>query len=161
MNTPNGLPEIVATFGNISQYIHSDGTLSLDWEIDQTGIVQLPFELTLAWDQQKQVDKIRCHKLLMPVFEQAFSELLQQGLAPLVSQFGGCYMYRPERASSKLSSHCWGIAIDLNPQTNEMGTDGDMDPRVIKILEDAGFHWGGNFSGKRKDPMHFQFCTGY
>lgn len=161
MNVPNGLAEITAQFGNIAQYIHADGTISLDWEVDHIGLVQLPFSLTLSWDQTKQVDKMRCHKLMIPVFTQVFEELLSQGLAPLVSQFGGCYMYRPQRASTKISTHSWGIAIDLNPVDNEMGTVGNMDARMLEVFRNAGFTWGGDFSGNRKDPMHFQFCTGY
>jgi D-alanyl-D-alanine carboxypeptidase len=49
----------------------------------------------------------------------------------------------------------------LNPETNAQGTEGNMDSAVIKIFRDAGFEWGGDWQGKVRDPMHFQFCTGY
>jgi|SRR6185312_2147683 len=162
MRPPNGLAEINATFGNIAHYIQPDGTLSPDWEESIISLIQLPYPMTLAWDKTKQVTHMRCHKLMMPIFSDVFSQILRQGLSSLASLFGGCFMYRPERASHRLSVHSWGIAIDLNPETNKMGTVGDMDPRVISIFKSAGFTWGGDFVDQdRKDPMHFQFCSGY
>ena len=53
------------------------------------------------------------------------------------------------------------IAIDLNVATNAMGTTGDMDPRLVALFEGYGFTWGGRWSGKNQDPMHFQYCSGY
>ena len=162
MNSPSGLAEITATFGNISQYIRPDGTLSPDWEENNIGLIQLPFPMVLAWDHAVSVTHMRCHKLMMPVFSDVLNQILQQGLDSLVSFFGGCYMYRPERASHRLSVHSWGIAIDLDPETNKMGTAGDIDPRVVSIFKSAGFTWGGDFLNEaRKDPMHFQFCSNY
>lgn len=161
MIAPNGLLQITAVFGNVFHYIDYDGSISPLWEIDSLGIANLAFPLSLSWSPSTTVSHIRCHKVLVPTFTGLFSQIQQQGLAPKVKTFGGCYMYRPQRASHVLSAHSWGIAIDLNPETNKMGTPGDMDAGVVKIFEDAGFTWGGNFEGDRRDPMHFQFCSGY
>jgi hypothetical protein len=35
-----------------------------------------------------------------------------------------------------------------------------MDPDVVAIFQHFGFLWGGEFH-LRKDPMHFQYATGY
>ncbi len=78
-----------------------------------------------------------------------------------MASFGGCFAYRPQRTGSKLSTHSWGIAIDLNPATNQQGSDGNMDPKLVEIFRCARFQWGGDWKGKARDPMHFQFCTGY
>lgn len=162
MKAPEGLSEIKAMFGDISQYIRSDATLSPDWEENNIGLIQLPFPMTLAWDHTTSVSHMRCHKLMMPIFSDVLDQILQQGLSSLVSYFGGCFMYRPERASHRLSVHSWGIAIDLNPETNKMGTAGDIDLRVVSIFKSADFTWGGDFLDQaRKDPMHFQFCSAY
>ncbi len=57
-------------------------------------------------------------------------------------------------------THSSGIAIDLNPETNRTGTPGDMDPQIVAVFKQHGFKWGGDWLG-RKDPMHFQYCSGY
>jgi hypothetical protein len=36
-----------------------------------------------------------------------------------------------------------------------------MDAAVVAIFKEAGFTWGGEWQGSKRDPMHFQFCTGY
>jgi hypothetical protein len=42
-----------------------------------------------------------------------------------------------------------------------MGTVGDTDARLVELFEGFGFLWGGRWPGRGKDPMHFQYCTGY
>jgi hypothetical protein len=32
---------------------------------------------------------------------------------------------------------------------------------VVAAFKRSGFTWGGDWSGAGKDPMHFQYCTGY
>ena len=59
----------------------------------------------------------------------------------------------PPRA---LSMHAFGLAVDLNVTSNQLGTEGDMDPRVVEIFERWGFAWGGRWS--RPDPMHFELA---
>jgi len=81
--------------------------------------------------------------------------------AQLGDTYGGCFNFRAKRSSSKLSTHSWGIALDLNPETNGMGREGDMAPGIVEVFESFGFTWGGRWSGAGKDPMHFQFCSGY
>jgi hypothetical protein len=75
--------------------------------------------------------------------------------------FGGCFAFRPKRTGVKLSAHSWGIAIDLNIVNNAQGSPGDTDTGLIDIFRENGFEWGGDWSGKTHDPMHFQFCSGY
>lgn len=59
------------------------------------------------------------------------------------------------------SNHAWGLAIDLNATTNPMTSDGkvhtDMPAWVVEAGRKWGFSWGGDYVGKRKDPMHFEF----
>jgi hypothetical protein len=47
------------------------------------------------------------------------------------------------------------VAIDLNPETNRMGTSGDISSDVVDVFNSFGFTWGGDWSGNSKDPMHF------
>ncbi len=116
----------------------------------------------LAWGNPAPLaTKIRCHKVVAPTMVQVFSAVERAGLKSAVRTYGGCYNYRPKRTGSRPSTHSWGIALDLNPGTNAMGTAGDMDPRLVELFREHGFKWGGDWTGRNKDPMHFQFCTGY
>jgi len=158
---PNGLDEIIATFGNIYDYIGQDASMNPDWLAEFMTLQALPFEIPLAWDPAKKVSRIQCHRELGKTFAKVFSELQGENLASKVRTYGGCYSFRSKRTSAKLSTHSWGIAIDLNPDSNTQGTTGDMDENVIAIFRGHRFKWGGDWTGRSRDPMHFQFCTGY
>ena len=161
MNTPNGLSEIIDTFGDIQQYIAEDGTLSAQWQTDQMGRCILPFSMPLDWNRSIYVNLITCHKKMVDVFETVLESIVDEGLQSQIKTFGGCFTYRAQRGGTKLSTHAWGIAIDLNPFENQQGTQGSMDQGVIDVFQQHGFEWGGNFPGSRRDSMHFQFATGY
>ena len=158
---PHGLDQIVATFGDIFEHINPDHTLTPSWQTQFLQRISLPFPLKLSWDPSRSVTQITCHKLLAVVFTEVFVRIESEGLKEKITSFGGCFAFRPQRTGSRLSTHAWGIAIDLNPETNAQGTAGNMDPAVTKIFRDAGFQWGGDWRGRSRDPMHFQFCTGY
>ena len=49
----------------------------------------------------------------------------------------------------------------LDEEWGQVRTKGNMDPEIIQVFRSHGFKWGGEFSGKSIDPMHFQYCTGY
>lgn len=158
---PNGLDQIKATFGDILSYIKDDGTLDPRWETDQLASAALPFGMPLSWDPAKIVSNIQCHKKLVALFPEVFAEVQRQGLKNQIRTYGGCFNFRSKRTSGKLSTHSWGIAIDLNPDTNRQGKPGDMDPGIVDVFRQFGFTWGGDWPGPTKDPMHFQFCSGY
>jgi hypothetical protein len=148
-------------FGNIHNYIQEDGTLDVRWQTEMLARATLPFPLTLSFDPSKTISSFTCHKLLVPAFTGVFSKLQASGIEATVTSFGGCFAFRPQRTGTVLSTHSWGIAIDLNPVTNQQGSAGDMDAKVVEIFRQTGFEWGGDWSRRTRDPMHFQYCTGY
>jgi hypothetical protein len=158
---PDGLAAITATFGDIRQYTRPDGTAAPDWEKKFIGKATLPFAVPLDWDTSQSATSLRCHKLLVPLFERVFADIVAEGLRAAVHTYGGAYNWRMKRGQAKASTHSWGIAIDLNARTNGMGRPGDMDPALVALFERHGFVWGGRWSGANKDPMHFQYCSGY
>ena len=158
---PHGFQAICDTFGDIRAHVGDDGGLAPAWEKERITRAPLPFPVPLAWDTSKRVSAIACHRLIAPLVEEVFREIVARRLQAGVKTFGGGYAYRPKRGGLKPSTHAWGIAIDLNPATNAMGTTGDMDPRLVALFEGFGFLWGGRWAGRGKDPMHFQYCTGY
>lgn len=167
LQRPRGYEGVVQTFGNIRAYVRTDGTLSPEWERHELGIARLPVSLPLSWDLDRRVTKIRCHQKLVPLFEATFEELLDLGLWGELVTFGGCVEFRRVSGSWKLSTHAWGIAIDLDPESNARGVDVDKTRfgstaggrRVVEVFERRGFVWGGKFS--TPDAMHFQFAEGY
>lgn len=158
---PNGLDQILDTFGNIYEGLREDGTLDAKWEGQHLSRGSLPFPILLSGNPPTLVTKIYCHKKLVEVFSGTFVAIKEEGLADRIKSYGGCFNFRLKRKGGKFSTHCWGIAVDLNVETNQMGSAGDMDSSVVNVFRRFGFKWGGDWSGKSKDPMHFQFCTGY
>lgn len=162
MNTPNGYEELIRTFGDPKGYMTEDGRSTPKWETDHMGFAKLPIPVFLAWDKTKEVSNIYCNRLMIPVFEDVFHKIYTAGLWQNVLNYGGCYNWRMKRVNSQLSTHCWGISVDLNPSENMLGTYGNQNQEVIDIFEDAGFVWGGRWKPKYAcDPMHFQFVSGY
>ncbi|MGA9799101.1 MAG: M15 family metallopeptidase [Terriglobales bacterium] len=158
---PHGLKEIIASFGDIYKYIGANGQLDPRWQAEFLERVTLPFPLRLSWDPSHTVNQMTCHRRMTGTFASVLNRIQELGLCGKVTSFGGCFAFRPQRTGSKLSVHSWGIAVDLNPPSNPQGSPGDMDTGIIDIFLAAGFEWGGTWQGKARDPMHFQFCTGY
>ena len=156
---PVGRQEIIKTFGDVRAYIADDGIVSAAEE--SQFLVSLPviYPMVYAYDHSKTIKTIMCHKLMVEPITMALRSILDAKLTTKAIYYGGCYQFRSKRTSGNLSTHCWGIAIDLNPETNQMGTKGDMDMGVVEIFEGLGWTWGGRW--KVKDAMHFQYCSGY
>ena len=155
---PHGLRQIKAIFGDIFEYISAslDGPL-LSPEFEAAYITTV----ALAWDMKISVRKMRCHRLLADRILSIFVQIEESGFADRIESFGGCFNFRTKRGGNALSTHSWGIAIDLNPHTNVPGTSGRMSSGIVGIFENAGFVWGGRWSARFRDPMHFQYCSGY
>lgn len=159
MITPVGLPAIIETFGDVARYVQNDGIVSQE-EMDQfLDYLPLPFPMLYAYNTATIVKRILCHKLMVPVFDKTFKDILSVALQDKCKEYGGCYVFRDKRTGARLSTHSWGIAVDINPRTNQLGTKGNMDMGIVEIFQSNGFKWGGEW--KRPDPMHFQFAEGY
>lgn len=157
---PKGLQGILRTFGDPKPYLHSDGTIDSAWEAI-LGTIALPAPIALSWAPATRVHRIRCNRQLVPVLGLVFRDIHADGLWPELKEFGGCYAWRVQRGSHEhLSTHCWGISLDLNPSTNKQGEVGDMHPGIVERFERHGFLWGGRFT-TTIDWMHFQFAEGY
>jgi hypothetical protein len=87
-------------------------------------------------------------------------------LRPYLEALGGTFAWRPIAGTQQLSAHCFGIAIDLNPDLGgywrwDKGDKGSMRRRfaypaaIISIFERHGFIWGGKWY--HFDLMHFEF----
>src|SRR5437868_6818809 len=141
---PNGLDEIIATFGSLDTP-----------DFEKLNIVSLTFPYALSFGGKPVIHE-RCHKLTVEHFQKAFQGILDAGLQDQVKDYGGIYNQRAIRSQeSHPSTHSWGIAIDVEPEAFPLGSDMRFPDGIVKIFQDAGFFYGGDFKS-RKDPMHFQ-----
>jgi len=135
---------------------------------NQTSI-QLPYAMRLAWDKSVSLQKITCHeKVAVPmgrIFANLLSEYGYDRLHELgIDLFGGCLNVRLKRGSkSSWSIHSWGVAIDLDPDRNQLRWDMKRaqfgKPEYLpmwKIIEGEGAVSLGRARGY--DAMHFQFA---
>jgi hypothetical protein len=150
--------EVLAAYGDPKTYLMSDGHPMASWERDTLSWCQLPAPLPLAWDQSIRVGRIRCHRLIVKPLEEALAALHNVPEAwATIGDFGGCYNWRPRRGTrSKLSMHCWGLAVDLDVADNPDHSRGKVHPSTIQTMAEHGFYWGGYFAGNDADPMHFE-----
>jgi len=106
---------------------------------------------------------VTCHKVVAEMLVGAMAQLVDEGLAHLVdpSAFRGCWNPRFIRSASGtpagVSRHAWGAGVDLNASTNPVGSVGTQDPRLIAIMLEWGFTWGGDWLVP--DPMHFEYAA--
>ncbi|MEY2414173.1 MAG: hypothetical protein QOD84_2779 [Acidobacteriaceae bacterium] len=56
---PNELDEILATFGDHSEYLRPDGTLDPKWQSEFLATTTSPFPMLLAWDRTKYISHSR------------------------------------------------------------------------------------------------------
>ena len=74
---------------------------------------------------------------------------------------GGGYNRRFIGGTDMPSAHAYGAAIDINPTANPQGgTTQDLPPSVADMAAKHGLYWGGQWSGKTRDPMHFEVAPG-
>jgi D-alanyl-D-alanine carboxypeptidase len=146
---PHGLDEIIHTFGDVS-----------DPTFEAQHVVRFELPYSLYYGGQP-VATTLAHHLAVPHFVKALSGIKAAGLEHLVKNFSGIYARRPIRGrAAHPSTHSWAIAIDLEAERYPLGSMAKFPDEVIRIWKDAGFFYGGDFKS-RKDPMHFQLCTGY
>ena len=149
---PTGLSEICAVYGDARMYFDRKA----EWEAKALVTSPVPEGLLVYIGQP--VRRIRAHRTAMPLFLEVIEKLRAQGQKGI--EYNGIYAYRAKRSDWRvLSTHSWGIAIDLCASTNHMGDPPAMDLEIVAAFEDAGFTWGGRWD--RPDGMHFQLARGY
>jgi hypothetical protein len=135
---------------------------------DEKNLVSMvvPYPMKLSWYIKTIVTKIRCHKKIAEPLKKVFDEILTHyGLEKIkelkLDIFGGCYNFRPVRGGTNLSKHSWGIAIDLDPENNQLkwGKDkASFAKPEYKFMIDTFYKHGFESLGveKNMDYMHFQ-----
>lgn len=143
---------------------HHEGVPDRVWELQNLERIAPPYRMVLAWDTVRRVNSILVHKkcassllrILTKIAEHYGSEQALE--ANRLHLYGGCYNFRMQRGSTKLSNHSYGCAVDLDPEGNPLGKPWDektmMPTAVVKIFADEGWAWGGRWH--RPDCQHFE-----
>lgn len=128
--------------------------------------IALPFPQRVAWDLSETVTAFDCHKLIRVQLLAAYTEILAvYGLGEIqrlgIDLWGGCYNPRKMRGGNEWSSHAWGIAVDQDPDRNQL-RETDATARfarpeyaaMVHIFYKHGFVSQG--VEKNFDWMHFE-----
>lgn len=128
--------------------------------------IDLPYPMRLAWDKKTTVKKMRCHKLVDEKFKAIFKDILDYYGLPKIQElgidlFGGCFNFRAMRGGSDYSRHSWGVAIDLDPERNQLketSRTARFARPEYKAMIDIFYKHGFISLGKEKnyDWMHFE-----
>lgn len=122
------------------------------------------FEQDPTWRSENLVTRevpilgqVTCHRLVIDAIAGALGELEAANLAHLVdpTEFAGCWNSRLVVPGADLSHHAWGVAFDINYDTNVTGRESQQDPRLVDIFDQWGFTWGGEWL--IRDPAHFEY----
>lgn len=110
-------------------------------------------------DSQIPVTHIACNIDIHQPLMAALTALKVRGMAHLLRTYDGCLNVRPVRGSNLMSTHAYGLGLDINASTNPMSPvlHTDMSQDFVHCFTEQGFAWGGNFHS-RKDPMHYSYA---
>ena len=132
------------------------------------GTVRLPVAMRLAWNLNTEIKTFKCHELVADAMTEIFSETVEhygedEWRRLRLDLFGGCYNCRAMRGGTRYSMHAYGIAVDIDPERNQLRWDskraslaGDEYEPFWKIIESKGAVSLGRTSNF--DWMHFQFA---
>ncbi len=157
---PNGLKEINEVYGNPDE--DNDFAIDLNWCRENLRYYKFPFYLCIDWSSSDVARNFRAHKLVGPAIVDAYEAIGgYKGVSWLrmnsFDRYGGTHMFRKMGHENALSTHSWGIAIDVNPHLGHYGKPSKQPEFIVDIFKERGFIWGGDF--KITDAMHFQAVT--
>jgi hypothetical protein len=128
-----------------------------------TGLAQDPAWVAkhLVSVRVPQLGPVTCNRGLVADLRAAMAEVTDRGLGSTVhtadfQSEGGCW--NPNVVPGPvgtISRHTWGLAVDINVDTNPFGERPRQNARLVEIMGRHGFAWGGRWL--RPDAMHFEY----
>jgi hypothetical protein len=142
----------------------ADGNANPAWESENLGFLIPPYKMKMG---DIKITRIKFHKKLIPSLAEVLNEIWEKcGKDQRIIEeynyhiFSGSYNYRPKRGGRSLSMHAFGAAIDFDAPNNAMGDSTPEflpDSIIVKAFENHGWTWGGRWSGRGVDGMHFEY----
>jgi len=156
--------ELAQIYGDLQAQPTSGGNVRItapNWEADNLRLFNHPVLAAIGFKH------LKVHRKAEASFQAVFDSIAAAGLAERILSCGGTFAPRyvnHDPGTGKLSSHSWGIAIDLNVAWNgyrkepaEAGTVGSV-RELVPHFTAQGFAWGGHFSAASQDGMHFELA---
>lgn len=140
-------PEILPTFPaskDTGMWPHQRDCMSFYGGVGlHQATLRLPFKMKLAWDKKVLVDKITVHEKVHSSASRAFANIAaaydEKARANIgIDIFGGSLNVRKMRGGQSYSMHSWGIAIDFDPERNQLRWGRD---RARLAKPDAAEFW--------------------
>lgn len=143
---------------------NANGTITIDPAWQRANIQQFHHGLLAQMD----VQHLWVHQHAIPAFQAVFDAIDAAG--PAISErlltCGGAFVPRHigRNPRKPISSHTWGVAVDLNVAWNGYGVRPQSAGLIGSVREiqpffaQFGFAWGGHFSGSSCDGMHFELA---
>lgn len=108
---------------------------------------------------------VQFHRAAAESFQRFWAEVERQGYLPLVLAWSGTWVPRVMTSNyGSLSNHAYGTAFDINVKWNGwqvrpalVGQQGSV-RELVPIANAFGFFWGGHWSAKYYDGMHFEWA---
>lgn len=152
---------LISMFGNPDA--NGDGAPDPAWFSAHMTTIVPPYQMYYG---PTPISRITCNRAIaLPLHDSLQGVLTLCGSQAEVQKhglhlFGGVYNFRPKRKGGSLSMHSYGAAIDLDPAHNpQKPTGGTMPAEVVAVFKKHGAIWGGDWTPKYRDPMHFQWAT--
>lgn len=86
--------------------------------------IKVPYTLKIAWNKSQKINQFTCHEKVadsvVRVLERAQDHYGDQISSLGLDLWGGCLNVRKMRGGTKWSTHSWGIAIDWDPERNQL-----------------------------------------
>jgi hypothetical protein len=87
--------------------------------------IEVPYDMYLSWDKDTRLRKMTVHELVAPSVVRVLNRVSniysrEERKSIGLDLFGGSLNVRPMRGGSKPSMHSYGIAIDFDPERNQL-----------------------------------------
>ena len=152
--------DMLAYYGNPDA--NNDEEVDKHWLETQTSVFKLPYPMVASWRDSLVFTHLRMHNLVDPAMLDAlYSVLPRVGLQELQDRgwdrTGGVFCFRPAKGDpTKLSTHSFAAAIDVNPHLGPFGRKSKQPKVFIEAFVWRGFVYGGRWKKPWTDGMHMQ-----
>jgi hypothetical protein len=162
---PRSVAELMQHYGPFTFTENRDGSINIAVPWAAQHIVPFTHPLLAAINR----NTLQVHQLALPAFKGVFDAIEAAGpeISSCILTCAGTFVPRHISWNPKkeLSSHSFGVAIDINAEWNgygarpkESGLRGSV-LALVPYFNHFGFAWGGHFSGGSVDGMHFELAN--